>query len=49
LLKQKEARNDPLSERVVQQVGKSLHLIMDEIARWRKILDKPYLEYKLSR
>ena len=34
---------------MVQQVGKSLHLIWDEVVRWRKILDEPYGEYLLSR
>jgi hypothetical protein len=34
---------------LVQRVGKSLHLIRDEIARWRKILEDPYLEYLLRR
>jgi hypothetical protein len=33
----------------VQQVGKSLHLIRDEIARWREILDVPYQEHLLSK
>jgi hypothetical protein len=28
--------------RLVQQLGKSLHLIRDEIVRWRKILEEPY-------
>jgi hypothetical protein len=26
---------------MMQQVDKSLHLIRDELARWRKILDVP--------
>jgi len=34
---------------LVQQVGKSLHLIRDEVARWREILEIPYGEYLLSR
>ena len=34
---------------LVQQVGKSLHLFRNEIARWRKILEEPYSEYQLSR
>jgi hypothetical protein len=35
--------------RLVQQVGKSLHQIRDEIARWRVILDVPYQDYLLSK
>jgi hypothetical protein len=34
---------------VVQQVGKSLHEIRDEIARWRIILEVPHQEYSLHR
>ena len=34
---------------MVHQVSKSLNLISDEIARWRKILELPYQEYLLSR
>jgi len=34
---------------VVQQVGKSLHLISDAIVRWRKILDEPHQEFLLSK
>lgn len=34
---------------MVHQVGKSLHPIRDEIARWRKVLDIPYREYLLSK
>ena len=34
--------------KLVQQVGKSLHPIADEIARWRKILEMPYQEYLLA-
>jgi len=34
---------------VVQHVGKSLHLISDEIARWREILAVPYQDDLLSR
>ena len=30
---------------MVRQVGKSLHLVSDEIARWRKILESPNREY----
>jgi len=33
---------------LVQQVGKSLHLIRDEIARWRTMLEIPYREYLSS-
>ncbi len=33
---------------MVQQVRKSLHLIRDEIALWRKILDVPYREHLLK-
>jgi len=29
----------------VQQVQKSLHIIRDEIARWRNILEVPYQEF----
>ena len=36
------------SVQVVQQVGKSLHQITDEIARWRKVLEKPYQEWLLA-
>jgi len=34
---------------MVQQVGKSFHLIRDEMVRWRKVLDSPYQEFQLSR
>jgi hypothetical protein len=34
---------------LVQSVGKSLHLIRDEIRRWRIILEVPYQEYLLSK
>lgn len=34
---------------VVQQVGKSLHLIRGEVVRWREILAVPYQEYLLSK
>ncbi len=34
---------------VVQQLGKNLHLISDEVARWRKILEVPYQEYLLNK
>jgi len=34
---------------LVQRAGKSLHLISDEIARWRNILAVPYQEYLLSK
>ena len=34
---------------MVQQVGKNLHFIRDEIVRWRKILEVPYGEYLLSK
>ena len=33
------------NSKLVQQVGKSLHLISDEIAGWRDILAVPYQEY----
>jgi hypothetical protein len=33
---------------MVQQVGKNLHQITDEIGRWRKVLGKPYREYLLG-
>ena len=33
---------------VVQQLGKNLHLIGDEIVRWRKILEVPYREFSLT-
>lgn len=33
---------------MVQQLGKSLHRISDEIARWRKILEVSYQEYWTS-
>jgi len=33
----------------VKQVGKSSHLIMDEVARWREILDVPYQEYLITK
>ncbi len=33
---------------MVQQVGKSLHLIRNEIARWMKIIEENYQEYTLS-
>ena len=33
----------------MRQVEKSLHLIRDEVARWRKILDEPYREYLVSK
>ena len=36
------------SVQVVQQVGKSLHQITDDIGRWRKILEKPYQEWTLG-
>jgi len=31
------------------QVGKSLHLIREELVRWRKILEEPYREYLLTK
>jgi hypothetical protein len=34
---------------MVQQVGKSLHLIRDEIVRWRDILEVPYQEYLITK
>lgn len=34
---------------LVQQVGKCLHLIKGEVARWRKILEIPYQEYLLGK
>ena len=34
---------------LVHQVGESLQLIRDEVARWRKILEVPYQEYLLSK
>jgi hypothetical protein len=33
---------------LVQHVGKSLHAIKEEIDRWRRILEVPYLEYLLG-
>ena len=30
---------------LVQYMGKNLHLIRDEIARWKEILSVPYQEY----
>jgi hypothetical protein len=39
----------PLPICLVQQVGKSLHLIKDEMIRWRKILEEAYQEYLLSK
>lgn len=34
---------------LVQQVGKSLHQIREEIARWRDILEVPYREFLLRK
>jgi hypothetical protein len=33
----------------VHQLGKSLHLIRDEIAHWRDILEVPYREYLITK
>lgn len=35
--------------KLVQQLGKSLHEISDEITTWRKVLEVPYQEYLLGR
>ena len=35
--------------KLVQQLGKSLHEISDEITAWRKILEVPYQEYLLGK
>jgi hypothetical protein len=34
---------------LVQQLGKSLHEINDEIGRWRKVLDLPYQQHLAAR
>jgi DNA invertase Pin-like site-specific DNA recombinase len=38
-----------INVQMVQQVGKSLHLIRDEVIRWRKVLKNPYQENLLNR
>lgn len=34
---------------MVQQVGKNLHSIRNEMAWWRKILEVPYKEHLLAK
>lgn len=35
--------------KVGQQVGKSLHLISDEVVRWRALLEIPYQEHLVGK
>jgi len=39
---------NPMDVNMVQQAGKNLHLLREELARWRIILEIPYREYLLN-